>query len=221
MKNFVVCLVVVVVGISAPLFAQEFTTSQILAKLDENAKIFSSLEAKLSGVAVVDEVKAPAQSGKLYIKMEKSKPRLFWDVTEPKNERMKVLIERGMATVYFTDTKSVKRQPVDTNSDVHQLLVLGFGVPSSTINRNYSTEAKGRQTVGGVQAVVLELKSMTKETSKYPRVTLFLDPKTWTPVRTRIADRSDNYTDYNYSEVKLNKGVSDSVFNLKLPKDVK
>jgi outer membrane lipoprotein-sorting protein len=217
MKNFLVCLLAMV-GIAAPVFAQEFTTAQVLAKLDEKAKAFTSVEAKLSSVQVVEDVKTTPQSGKFFIKMANGKPRLVWDATEPKNERMLVLIDKGVGTVYFQDTKNVKRGKVDENSDVYQLLLLGFGVPAATLNRNYSAEVKAPQSVGSVQAVVLELKSITASTAKYPRITLYLDPQTWTPVRTRVYERSGNYNDYTYSDIKLNKNVSDSVFNVKIPK---
>jgi len=220
MKNFVVCLLVLV-GIAAPVFAQEFTTAQVLAKLDEKAKAFSALEADLSSAQVVADVKAPPKSGKLSIKMASGKPRLLWDVTEPKGERMTVLIDKGLATAYFRDDKTVKRNPVDENSDVLQLLVLGFGVPAATINKNYSAEVKGRQSVESIQAVLLELRSMTTATARFPRITLYLDPQTWSPIRTRVYERSGDYNDYMYSNIKLNKGVQDSVFNLKIPSNIK
>jgi outer membrane lipoprotein-sorting protein len=220
MKNFVICLLVLV-GIAAPVFAQEFTTAQVLAKLDEKAKVFSSLEADLSSAQVVADVKAPPKSGKLSIKMANGKPRLLWDVTVPKGERMTVLIDKGLATAYFRDDKTVKRNKVDENSDVLQLLVLGFGVPAATINKNYSSEMKGGQSVGSIQAVLLELRSMTTATARFPRITLYLDPQTWNPIRTRVFEKSGDYNDYTYSNIKLNKGVQDSVFNLKIPSDVK
>ena len=204
-------------ALAVPAIAQEFTTAQVLAKLDEKAKAFTSLEATLSSNQYLSDVKTPTQSGKVFIKMESGKPRLLWEVTEPKTDRMTVLIDKGFATAYFRDRKDVKRSPVDSNSDVYQLLVLGFGVPVSTIQRNYTAEAKGRQTVGSVQAVVLELKSITAATSKFPKVTLFLDPQTWTSIRTRVTERSGDYTDYGFSDVKLGKNVSDSVFNVKIP----
>jgi outer membrane lipoprotein-sorting protein len=46
-----------------------------------------------------------------------------------------------------------------------------------------------------------------------------LDAKAWTPVQIRITARSNDTTDYKYSNVRLNKGVSDSVFKLNIPKD--
>jgi outer membrane lipoprotein-sorting protein len=80
---------------------------------------------------------------------------------------------------------------------------------------------KERQTVGNVQAVVLELKSTTAASAKYPKIIVYLDPQTWTPLRTRVIEKGareqSNYNDFDYSNIKLNKGVSDSVFKLNIP----
>jgi outer membrane lipoprotein-sorting protein len=220
MKNLAVCLLTLVC-ISTPLFAQEFTTAEVLAKLDERAKAFTSLEATLSNTQVDANVKAPTKSGKLSIKMDKSLPRMLWDVTEPKNEKTTYLIEKGRFVAWNRVTGSVTRKPVESNSDLLQLLVIGFGVPSATLTKNYAAEVKGRQAVAGTQTVVLELKSITPGTARFPKITLFLDPGTWSPARTRVVEKgalSGDYYDFDYSDIKLNKGVADSVFDVKFPK---
>jgi outer membrane lipoprotein-sorting protein len=166
------------------------------------------------------DVKAPTKSGKLIIKMEKGTPRVLWDITEPKTQKETYLIQKGSFVMWNRTTNEVTRKPVQSNNDVLQLLTLGFGVPSATLSKNYSAEVKARQAVAGVQSVVLELRSITASTAKFPRITLFLDPNTWTPLRTRIVEKGalpGDYFDYEYSDIKLNKGVADSVFNVKFP----
>jgi outer membrane lipoprotein-sorting protein len=218
MKKLFVYVLALVCMSSTAVFAQDFTTAQIMAKLDEKAKAFTSLEATLSSTQVTADVKAPTQSGKLYIKMAKSVPRLLWDVTEPKGDRSTYIIDGGRFIAYNRVTGSVVRKPVEVSNDLLQLLVIGFGVPSATLSKNYTAEAKGRQTIKGVQTVVLELKSATSATARASRITLFLDPNMWTPVRNRVTEKSGDYYDYEYSDIKLNKGVAESVFNVKLPK---
>jgi outer membrane lipoprotein-sorting protein len=221
MKTFSAFVLLLLAGSISPVFAQEFTTAQVLAKLDEKAKAFTTLEASLTNVQVVEEIKATPQVGKLYIKMANSVPRLLWDITEPKGQRMTILIDNGMLTSLSRENGAVKRYPIQQNQDLLQLLVIGFGISSSTLNKNYSAEAKGRQAVGDIQAVVLELKSITAATAKYPKITLFLDPQTWTPLRTRVVEKGakeqSDYNDFNYSNIKLNKGVADSTFKLNIP----
>ena len=220
MKNIAVCLLTLVC-ISTPLFAQEFTTAQVMAKLDEKAKVFTSLEATLGNTQVTADVKAPKKSGKVFIKMDNGVPRILWDVTEPKTDKTTYLIEKGRFVAWDRVKNAVTRKQIDANSDLLQLLVIGFGVPNATLSKNYAAEVKGKQSVAGVQAVVLELKSITAATARFPKITLFLDPNAWTPLRTKIVEKgaiAGDYFDYEYSDVKLNKGIQDSVYNVKFPK---
>jgi outer membrane lipoprotein-sorting protein len=212
-----VCWIVLLGTAASTAFGQEFTAAQVLAKLDEKAKVFSSLEASVAHTQTVARLKHPTSKGKIYIKVAKGVPRYFWDVTEPKQERLRALIDKGQATLYFPNTNSYQRQKADANSEELQLLLIGFGVPSGTLKKNYIAEVKGREAVGDVNAVVLELTSISALTARFSKITLWLDPMAWTPVRTRVTEASKDYTDFNYSEIRLNKGVSDSKFSLKIP----
>src|SRR4030095_9636102 len=109
MKNFVVCLLALVC-ISTPLFAQELTTAQVLAKLDEKAKVFTSLEATLSNTQVTADVKAPKKSGKVFMKMDKGVPRILWDVTDPKSDKTTYLIEKGRFVAWDRVKGGVQRK---------------------------------------------------------------------------------------------------------------
>lgn len=219
MKAFRILFVILAVGgLTSVALAQELTTTQVLAKLDEKAKVFKSLESSITNTQVVYGMKQPTKSGKIFIKKTAdSASRFLWDVTQPKEERMTVLIDKGQGTAYFRNSNSYSRRPVDPKGEVLQLLLIGFGVPSATLTRNYKPEVKGREAVGSVQAVVLDLVSVSTLTSRFPKLTLWLDPQTWTPVQTRITEKSGDYTDFGYSNIRLNKNVSDSVFNLKIP----
>jgi len=69
-----------------------------------------------------------------------------------------------------------------------------------------------------VMAEVLDLTLLPSEPGPFKTVTLWLDPKTWTPVQLRLTEKSSNITEYKYSSVRLNKGLSDSVFKIDIPK---
>jgi outer membrane lipoprotein-sorting protein len=222
MKILAFCMILALATApTATLAQQQMTTEQVLAKLDEKAKVFNSLEASLAKQQVVYGVKQPLQSGKIYIKMVNSVPRISVDITSPKQEAMTALIKDGTATVYFRAQNGYRQGKVDPKSDVQQLLLIGFGVSSTTLSKVYKPEAKGLEAIEGVQAQVLELNSISSATGGYAKITLWLDPETWTPVQTRVTERSKDYTDFKYSKIKLNKGVSDSVFNLRIPAGAK
>jgi outer membrane lipoprotein-sorting protein len=77
----------------------------------------------------------------------------------------------------------------------------------------------GRETIDGIATAVLELTSISNQTGDFKKITLWLDTKTWVPVQLRLTEKGNDTTDFKYSKVRLNKGLSDSVFKLNIPKN--
>lgn len=201
--------------------AQNLTTAQVLANMDQKAKAFTSLEASIVNAQVEYGVRHPEGSGKIYMRRAPdSAPRLFWDITAPANDRKTFLIDRGILRAYLRSTNQFTERNVGVDSDVLALLLIGFGTPSEIFSKSYAPEYKGWETVGGVQAAVLEL-TARDEKAEHKKITLWLAPTTWTPVQTRVAQSAKSYTDFRYSNTRLNRGVPDSVFKLDVPKDAR
>jgi hypothetical protein len=102
---------------------------------------------------------------------------------------MAILIEKGEGTAYFPGTNSYRRRPIDPKSEVLQLLLIGFGVSTTTLNKNYSAEVKGGEAIGRIQAVVLELTSIS-ETTSVPEGYPVVGPADGTPVQARLIEKS-------------------------------
>jgi len=214
MRKLSVSLLLLFTLPASPLFAQEFTTAQILAKLDEKAKAFTSLQASIKNLSTNYGVVGVEQSGKLTISRPKDTPRIFFEISEP--TKMKVLIDKGKGTAYYPDDNTYRDTSVDSKGDALQYLLIGFGATAETINKGYKSEAKGRQMIGNVNAVVLDLTSIAPSTAEFPMLKLWLDPQTWNPVQTRVGQSAKTYYDYKYSNVQLNRTIADAVFDLKM-----
>jgi outer membrane lipoprotein-sorting protein len=213
-------IMVVLAAFSSTMVAQEFTTEQVMARLDEKAKVFTSLEASISQAQVVADTKAPVESGKIFMKTSKNGPSVLLDIASPKKVSKIALIKDGTATVHFRETNSYRKSTVDPKSNGLQLLLTGFGVPAATLNQFYKPQVTGRETIEGVSHVLLELTSTSASTGDVKKVTLWLDPKTWTPSQTRVNQKAKgDYVDFKFSNVKLNKGITDSRFKIDIPKD--
>ena len=224
MRRFVLAILIAVfVSSWAPCapyaLGQTFTTDQILAKLDEKAKVFTSLQTSLSKQQNVHGYLPSPDIGTLTIALAQGTPRILLDITSKPLQR--ALIDKGKATLYFPGDNTYRQASVDPKSEQLMLLLLGFGTPAETIRRGYSPQAKGTETVAGVQTVALELKSISKTTDAYPTVTLWLDPQTWIPVKTRLAEAPTKYYEFVYSKVVLNKPLGNSAFDLKMKGDAK
>jgi outer membrane lipoprotein-sorting protein len=220
MRPIALSLILVLAGALPVAWGQELTTQQVVSKLDEKAAAFTTLEASISQQDVSKYGdKDPLANGKIYIKTSKSGPMTLLDMTTPKAQAATSLIRDGVATIYFPPSNGYRTAKVDPNSQYLQFLLIGFGAQSKTWSNSYSAAVTGREMIDKVNAIVLQLTSVSSNTASFPKVTFWLDPQTWTPVRTRVTKKSGDYTEFNYSNVKLNKGVADSVFTLKMPKD--
>jgi outer membrane lipoprotein-sorting protein len=218
MKVPIAILIVLTVAVSAPVaLAQEMTTSQVLAKLDEKAKAFSTFEASLQKEDVVYGSKS-VSNGKIFMKAGKNGPAVMLDISAPKNQATKASIKDGNYTVYFPASNSYRRGSVDPKSEQLQQLLVGFGVPSSTLSKVYTPKITGMETVNGVKTIVLELMSTSALAGKFEKVTLWLNTQTWVPVQSRLTEaKTKDYYDFKYSNSKVNKGISDSVFKINVP----
>jgi outer membrane lipoprotein-sorting protein len=218
MKISSLLFVILTLALSAPFaVAQEMTTAQVLAKLDEKAKAFSTFEASLQKEDVVYGSKTVSK-GKILMKANKNGPSMLLDITDPKREATRASIKDGNYTIYFPPSNGYRRGSVDPKNEQLQQLLVGFGVPAATLSKVYTPKISGRETIDGVQTVVLELASSAALAGRFEKVTLWLNPQTWVPVQSMLteAKTKDMHT-FKYSQAKLNKGISDSVFNLKIP----
>ena len=209
----------IVLSLTTAAVAQNLTTAQMLAKLDEKAKVFKSLEASVVQQQVLSGVKKAPETGKIYMKAAKPAPMVLVDITSPKNAAKTALIKEEKALIFFREQKAYQESKIGPRGSVFDLVLTGFGVPAETLKKYYTAEAKGRETIDGVLAEVLELTSLPGQTGDVKKVTLWLDPKLWIPVQTRVTMRSNDTTDFKYSNVRLNRNLADSVFNVKIPSD--
>ena len=214
MRRLALCVVLLASCAIPCAFAQEMTADQILAKLDEKAKAFSSVQTSFTQRGVAKGVPTPEDFGTIVMAMSNGVPRILFDKTSTPPTR--VLIDKGKGTAYFVDDNTFSARNVDPRSDQVMLSLLGFGTRAETIKKGYSAKAKGKEVIGGVQAVVLELDSIAEFTKAYQVVTLWLDPQTWTPVQTRLAETSRSYYQFNYSKVQLNRPIPNGTFDLKM-----
>jgi len=212
------CIVLSLTVLPYASLAQELTTAQVLARLDEKAKVFTSLESSISQAQESDGLKFPVESGKIYMKLSKGIPIVLLDITTPKKMAKTALVKDGKYTVFTREQNSYREGVVDPKSNAFQLLLTGFGVTSDTLKKFYNPQLTGRETIDGVATAALDLTPLPTGPGTYKKITLWVDTKTWVPVQIRLTGKANETTDFKYSNISLNKGISDSVFKLNIPK---
>ena len=103
-----------------------------------------------------------------------------------------------------------------------QLLLLGIGVPSADLRRDFDISAAGTEKVGGKSTTRLELTPKDKDLKKYAeKIELWIPEGEGIPLQSKVTLTSGNYDQANYSDMQMNPTLPDSAFELKLGPDVK
>jgi outer membrane lipoprotein-sorting protein len=103
-----------------------------------------------------------------------------------------------------------------------QLMLLGIGVSSADLRRDFEISASGAETVGGKPTTRLELIPKDKDLKKRAeKIELWIPEGQGIPVQSRVTLDSGNYDQYVYSDMQMNPALPDSAFELKVPSDVK
>jgi outer membrane lipoprotein-sorting protein len=102
---------------------------------------------------------------------------------------------------------------------VEMFMALGFGQSSQDLKKNFDVGLAGEETLDGKKTAVLELKP--KNSALFKSVRMWMDQQKWVAVQIRTTENSGDYMILKFSNVKLNSKISQSVFDLKMPKDVR
>ncbi len=200
-------------------FAQGFTVDEVLKRLDEKAGVFTSLQASVKKQHTSLGIKTPEESGTLAMTLSKGVPKVLLDIKQP--TAMRYRLDNGNAIRYDVADNTYKEYKYDPKSEVLQFVVLGFGTRAEVITKGYKAQIMGTEMTAGVNAVILRLTSISESTDAFPLVTLWLDPQMWVPVQTRFGASEKSYDEFRYSDIRLNRNLPNSVFDLKMKSGAK
>jgi outer membrane lipoprotein-sorting protein len=214
------CLLLLVPMAAAVAAQGTYTLDQVLAKMDQTGKTFQSMQAAIERTKVTVLVNDKAtDSGTVYFVRRGKDARIMVQITKPEQQRM--LIDQGKALLYFPKLKQVQEFMLGKNQDKAEFLFIGFGQSNQDIKRVYNAAIVGEETIGAQKTSILELKPKDpKASALFTSVRLWIDQQRWIPVQTRLTEASGDYMIIKFTNIKMNAKVPDSVFDLKMPKDV-
>jgi len=196
----------------------KYTLDQVFARMDEVHKTFKSASADIERTHVTVLVNdKDVSSGKFYYVRSGNQPRLKLELLKPMMQYL--LIDKGKLQLYTPNLKQVQEASIAGHQDKVELFMsLGFGQSSQDLKSNFDVTLAGEESVDGRNTTMLELKP--KNSGMFKSVRLWMDQQKWVAAQIRTTESSGDYLVVKFSNVKLNSGISDSVFELKLPKDV-
>jgi outer membrane lipoprotein-sorting protein len=202
-----------------PLLQAQATLDPVLAKMDEVAKTFREVQADIERTHVTVLVNdKDVSSGKFYYARRGNEPRVRLDLMKPAVQQL--LIDKGKLQLYTPNLKQVQEASLGEHQDVVEMIMaLGFGQSSQDLKKNFIVSLAGVEEVDGKKTTALDLKP--KNSSLFKSVEMWMDQQKWVAVQIKTIEGSGDYMIVKFSDIKINPGIPDSVFSLKLPKDVK
>jgi outer membrane lipoprotein-sorting protein len=194
----------------------------VLARMDANAKTFKSAAADIKQTEYTAILKDSTEEfGVLKIKRDNKGVMALLDYTKP--DKHASLIKDKKAWVYTPKAVSASLYDLGKyTTSVDQYVLLAFGSSGAELRKNYDVKPGGTETIGSKPTTRLELTPKSDEVKKmFAKIELWIPDGEAYAVRLKATAPSDNYYQFDYSNIAKNPGLADSVFDLHMPKNVK
>jgi outer membrane lipoprotein-sorting protein len=188
---------------------------RVLTAMDNAAKGFHTAEANFAFdqyTKLVNETET--QTGKLYFRRQGTDVEMAADFSDPKQY---ALYSNGKAQIYYPKIDTVNVYKADKNrSQVDAMLLLGFGGGGHSLLDTFDVAYAGTESIGGVKTDKLELTPKSKEMrNNISKIVLWIDPARGISLQQQMQFPGGDYRMAKYTDIQLNKKVSDDVFKLK------
>jgi len=209
----------------AATFLSAESLQDVLRRMDQSAKTFRSLSAdvhKTDYTAVYDETTVEEGTFKM---MKRAKTGVVLLAEFRGRDERKLRIAGDKVELYHPKANSVDEYDARKfTKSVDQLLLVGFGVSSADLQKDFDIALGGSETIGGLKTTRLDMTPKSAERKKvFNMIQLWIPEDQGNPVQEKRLSGKEN-KDYNllqFSNVKINPSLPDSDFELNLPAGVK
>jgi len=210
------------VSLAAASLIRADSLEQVLARMDRAAKDFASVTANVNRVdftAVLNE--STTSNGSLAMRRAKSGNEALIRFTEP--DPYDWHFSGHAARKYSPRANTVEVYETSKLSAAEKMMLLGFGVSSSDLRKDYDIKLTGAEDLGQVRAARIELTPKSAEVRKNfaAKIELWIPEGQASPIQEKVSMPSKDYYQVRYSDVKVNPALPDSAFKLNLPPGVK
>jgi outer membrane lipoprotein-sorting protein len=202
--------------ISAAAAMQAQDLNAVLNSMDQAAAGFHNAQADFAADQYQKVVNDhDIQKGTIYFRRQGDQVEMAADFTAP--DKKYVVFSNGMVSYYQPAIDQVTQYSAGKNkADFESFLVLGFGGRGHDLEKSYDVKFGGMEQVEGVNAGKLELTPKSpKVLSMFNKITLWIDPARGVSVQQRFDEPSGDYRVTKYSNIQLNKKISNDAFKLK------
>ena len=201
--------------------AQESPLDSALKKMDAAAANFHTTQAEFEWdryERVIDEVD-DVQSGTIYYrrtgKDANKEIEMKADIVKPDHKY--VLFSDGKLRMYLPKPDQVTVYDAGKNrADFETYLVLGFGGSGEDLRKAFDITYVGPETINGVATAKLKLVPKSEKVrGTFKEILLWIDLERGISVQQQFFEPSGDYRLSKYSNIQVNKKISNDAFKLK------
>lgn len=207
--------------LSAGAQSREWTEARLAESLDEAAKHFKTLTAKLQYTKVTVVVNhSSTETGQLFYSKNR---RVLIKMSNP--EPREILFTGNKAFFYYPKMSLIQEFNLKKHRAlVEQFLLLGFGTKGDELKNAYLITVLGETRLEGNPNPVLQLELTPKDErirNQIHKIHLWLDLASWVPVQQKFFEVGGDYLLTRYTDVKVNIRLARSKLRLSAPRGTK
>jgi len=201
------------------------TLTDILARMDQSARNFKTFSAKIKRTQFTKVLNDKEESDGAR-RLKRANGQTVGLVEFYGKNPQTLRFAGKTAEVYSPVAKQVDVYDASKfgkmGKQVDQLLLLGIGVTSSDLRRDFNITAGGAESIDGKPTTRIELIPKDNDLKKQvAKIELWIPEGESIPLQSKVTRSNGDYDQYKYSDAQQNPALPDSAFELNVPADVK
>ncbi|HEX9756843.1 MAG TPA: outer membrane lipoprotein carrier protein LolA [Nitrospiria bacterium] len=191
--------------------AQAVTLEELIAQVQNTYAQLNDLQADFTQETAFEGFSTTHRlDGILYLK----KPtKMRWDYRTPSQQQ--IFLEGEKFTYYIPEHQQVVISSL--TQETAQEIPIHLLASLSTLQRDYTVTWKEEPTG---EPLSYQLRLHPKRTQETSHVIVAINPKSHFIEKMEVASLNGNRSSFSFSNIKVNQGISDSLFNFSVPKGV-
>jgi outer membrane lipoprotein-sorting protein len=199
--------------------------TDILARMDQSARNFKTFSAKIKRIEYTKVLNDKDETDGAR-RLKRANGQTIGMVEFYGKNPQTIRLSGKTAEIYSPNAKQVDVYDASKfgkmGKQVDQLLLLGIGVTSADLRRDFTITAGGTESVGGRPTTRLELIPKDKDLRKQAeKIELWIPEGDSVPLQSKVTRTSGDYDQVLYSDIQMNPTLPDSAFELNVPPGVK
>ena len=206
--------------------ARAESLNDILARMDQSARNFRTFSAKMKRTEYTKILNDKEETDGLR-RVRRTNGQTTDMVELLGKNPQTVRLSGKTVEVYYPDAKRVEVYDAGKFGKIgkqvmDQLLLLGIGVTSAELRRDFEIKAGAMETISGTPTTRIDLFPKDGDLKKqFEKIEMWIPEKESVPLQIKVTRTSGDYNQAVYSDVQMNPALPDSAFELKLPPGVK